>query len=415
MQRKLFTLIILVATVYLTANRGYSQRIVADSLKAHVYYLASDQLQGRAPGTKGEKLAQQYIIRKFESIGLKPLGQEGYLQPFAYRRNLNPHDTTARKSVACKGSNVIGYLDNGAAYTLVIGAHYDHLGHGESGSPLEKKGKKKVVFNGADDNASGVAGVIELARYFSGNDRKEAFNLLFICFSAEEDGLIGSKFFTRNPTADLGTLTAMINMDMIGRLSDSSRSLMVYGTGTHPGFPEMLNRHNPGFKLVQDSSGSGPSDHASFYQKNIPVLHFFTGQHSDYHKSGDDAEKCNYPGSAAVLDYVITLCEHLPSDQKLAFTQTKQKEMGRGGFKVTMGIMPDYTFEGKGLRIDGVTEGKPAQKAGIRTGDILVQLGETRINTIREYMGCLSTLEKGQRVKAILLRDGKEVETEVLF
>jgi len=392
-----------------------AQTINVDSLKKHVYYLASDQLGGRAPGTKGEKLAQEYIQKEYSKIGLIPKGNKGYLQAFTYRRNLNPHDTTAKKSVACKGSNVVGFLDNQAEYTLVIGAHYDHLGHGESGSPLEKTGKKKAIFNGADDNASGVAGVIELARYFSTNTTKENHNFLFICFSAEEDGLIGSKYYANNPTIEIASINAMLNMDMIGRLSDSSRALMVYGVGTNPGFTELVRQHNTQFKLVLDSSGSGPSDHASFYRKNLPVLHFFTGQHSDYHKSTDDAEKCNYTGSAEVLNYIAKLAEKIPGDSKLNFTPTVQKESSRGGFKVTMGIMPDYTFEGKGLRIDGVSEGKPALKAGLKQNDVIIQLGETPIQNIRDYMGCLSKYSKGDKVPVKVIRENKEVELVVEF
>jgi hypothetical protein len=411
MKIKIFT----IGLFLLSSLSIQAQNIHADSLKKHVYYLASDQLGGRAPGTKGEKLAQEYIQTEFSKIGLIPKGNKGYLQAFTYRRNLNPHDTTAKKSVACKGSNVVGFLDNQAELTLVIGAHYDHLGHGESGSPLEKTGKKKAIFNGADDNASGVAGVIELARYFSTNSTQENHNLLFICFSGEEDGLIGSKYYANNPTIEIASINAMLNMDMIGRLSDSSRALMVYGVGTHPGFTELVRQHNTQFKLVLDSSGSGPSDHASFYRKNLPVLHFFTGQHSDYHKSTDDAEKCNYTGSADMLNYIAKLAEAIPGNSKLIFTPTVQKESSRGGFKVTMGIMPDYTFEGKGLRVDGVSEGKPAQKAGLKQNDVIIQLGETPIQNIRDYMGCLSKYNKGDKVPVKLIREGKEIELGVEF
>lgn len=407
--------IVLVCLIPFCSILVNAQNINADSLKKHVYYLASDQLGGRAPGTKGEKLAQEYIQKEFSKLGLIPKGNKGYIQAFNYRRNLNPHDTTAKKSIACKGSNVVGFLDNQAEFTLVIGAHYDHLGHGESGSPLEKTGKKIVIFNGADDNASGVAGVIELARYFSTNSTKENHNLLFICFSGEEDGLIGSKYYANNPTIDIASINAMLNMDMIGRLSDSSRALMVYGVGTHPGFTELLNQHNKNFKLVLDSSGSGPSDHASFYRKNLPVLHFFTGQHSDYHKSTDDADKCNYSGSAEVLNYLAKLAEEIPGNSKLSFTPTAQKETNRGGFKVTMGIMPDYTFDGKGLRIDGVTEGKPAQKAGLKQNDVIILLGENPIQNIRDYMGCLSKYNKGDKVPVKIIRENKEVELVVEF
>jgi Zn-dependent M28 family amino/carboxypeptidase len=392
----------------------YTQNISADSLKKHVFYLASDKLGGRAPGSKGEKLAQRYIQQAYSQIGLIPKGTQGYLQPFQYKRNLNPHDTTGKKSIACKGSNILGFIDNQATYTIVIGAHYDHLGHGESGSPLEK-GKKKKIFNGADDNASGVAGVIELARYFAGNNQQEKHNFLFMCFSAEEDGLIGSKYFTNYPTLELLNVNVMLNMDMIGRLNDSTRALMVYGVGTSPGFPDFVRNHAGNLKLVLDSAGAGPSDHASFYRKNIPVLHFFTGQHSDYHKSTDDADKCNYSGSAEVLDFIIRLTENISGDAKLAFTPTVQKETARGGFKVSMGIMPDYSYEGKGLRIDGVTEGKPAQRAGIKANDVLIELNGKAVQNIRDYMGMLSQFNKGDKVPVKVQRNQEIVELEVVF
>lgn len=406
--------IILLVLLFVCIRLNFAQTISADSLKKHVYYLASDKLGGRAPGSKGEKLAQQYIQKAFSQIGLIPKGSKGYLQPFAYKRNLNFHDTTSKKTISCKGTNILGFIDNQAPYTLVIGAHYDHLGQGESGSPLEKS-KTKKIFNGADDNASGVAGVIELSRYYANNNIQEKHNFLFMCFSAEEDGLIGSKYFTNNPTLELMNINAMLNMDMIGRLNDSTRALMVYGIGTNPGFTDLVKKHAGNLKLVLDSAGSGPSDHASFYRKNIPVMHFFTGQHSDYHKSTDDAEKCNYTGSAEVLNFIIRLAEDIPGETKLAFTPTVQKETPRGGYKVTMGIMPDYAYEGKGLKIDGVTEGKPAHKAGIKANDVLIELNGKPIQNIREYVGMLSQFKKGDKVPLKVERNQEIVELEVQF
>jgi hypothetical protein len=271
------------------------------------------------------------------------------------------------------------------------------------------------VHNGADDNASGTSGVIELARYYTSNGRKEAFNFLFICFSGEELGLMGSKRFCENPTIDLTKVNYMINMDMIGRLNDSTKALMIYGVGTAPDWVPMINGTNSVFKIKQDRSGIGPSDQTSFYLKNIPVLHFFTGQHSDYHKPGDDAEKVNYNGEKLVLEYIIQLIDQTEKLPKLKFQTTKNPDMGRSKFKVTLGIMPDYTFEGPGLKIDGVTDGKPASAAGVKTGDVLIEMGGVEIKKMGDYMAQLQKFSKGETTTIKVQRGGEVLTLNVTF
>jgi Zn-dependent M28 family amino/carboxypeptidase len=184
------------------------------------------------------------------------------------------------------------------------------------GSSLDANPKEKI-HNGADDNASGVAGVIELARYFASNNKTENTNFLFACFSGEELGLIGSKFLTENSPVDNGSVTYMINMDMIGRLDPQSRALMIHGTGTSPVWEPLLKKLSPKFSIKTDSSGTGPSDHTSFYLKDIPVLHFFTGAHSDYHKPSDDFEKINYAGEADVLKLIAQIINELDGELPL--------------------------------------------------------------------------------------------------
>jgi Zn-dependent M28 family amino/carboxypeptidase len=401
------------ATLLLSfAGVGIAQNITVDVIKPHITYLADDKLQGREPGTKGEKLAIKYISQQFKSYGLKPMGSKGYAQPFTYKTKKTPHDTVANGTPK-NGSNIIGFLDNGAAKTIVIGGHFDHLGFREHGSSLDKN--KKLIHNGADDNASGTAGVLALANYFANNGIKEKSNFLFMCYSAEEDGLIGSKYFTNNPTIDLSKISAMINMDMIGRLNDSTKKLMVFGVGTSPAYTNIFANTKTNLTLGFDSSGIGPSDQTSFYLKNIPVLHFFTGQHTDYHKSTDDTEKINFAGEVEVLQFIQQIASALAETENIPFTKTKQPEQARVSFKVTLGIMPDYSFEGKGVKIDAVNEGKPAILAGMQAGDVLIQLGEFTVNNMQDYMKALSKHSKGQQVQATVLRAGNPVNLSVTF
>lgn len=391
---------------------SFAQLITEAKIKKHVTYLASDKLQGREPGTKGEQLAYQYIQKQFKRMHLLPKGSEAYLQGFTYKTKASPHDTVGIGKQK-NGTNVVGYLDNNAAYTIVIGAHYDHLGYDEHPSSLDKN--KRLIHNGADDNASGTAGVLELAYHFVNNGIKEKCNFLFICFSGEEDGLIGSKYYTNNPTIDLNTVQCMINMDMVGRLNDSTKKVMVYGVGTSPGYESVFANLATPLNLAFDSSGIGPSDQTSFYLKDIPVLHFFTGQHSDYHKSSDDAEKINYAGEKQVLELIATVTGKLAVQPRLTFTKTKQPEQQRVSFKVTLGIMPDYTYEGIGLKIDAVTEGKPAEKAGLLSGDIITEMGSAKIENIYDYMKALGTFNKGETSTIVVTRNKNKMQFNLTF
>jgi aminopeptidase-like protein len=312
--------------------------------------------------------------------------------------------------------NLAAFIDNKAPTTIIIGAHYDHLGLGLEGNSLDANPQNKI-HNGADDNASGVAGIIELARYFQTNGKKEKNNFLFLCFSGEELGLYGSKYFTEHPTIDLSTVNYMINLDMVGRLNPDTKHLSVSGSGTSPVWEPLLQRlSNDHVKIKTDSSGTGPSDHTSFYLKNLPVLHFFTGSHSDYHKPSDDWDKINYAGEAEVLQVIVQVIEQLESEPKLAFLTTKSKAMGgTRSFKVTLGIMPSYTSDQEGLLVDGVSDGKPAQKAGILAGDIILQMGDIVIKDIQNYMEALGKFSKGDTVPVRLKRKGEEMTVNVTF
>ncbi|HSU28607.1 MAG TPA: M20/M25/M40 family metallo-hydrolase [Chitinophagaceae bacterium] len=318
------------------------------------------------------------------------------------------------------GHNVIGYIDNNAASTIVLGAHYDHLGYGEDGGSLDPA-KTKSIHNGADDNASGTAALIELARKLKGSNSKKD-NYLFIAFSGEELGLFGSKHFTENPTIDLKTVDCMINMDMVGRLNDSSKVVTVGGYGTSPTWGLLFNNVNDPHifnnRLVFrfDSTGTGPSDHTSFYRKDIPVLFYFTGIHSDYHKPSDDADKINYRGEEAVVDHIFNLVLNLGNREKLVFTKTRETQMSTGSRPgVSLGIMPDYTFSGSGVRADGISEGKAAQKAGLKAGDVIIQLGDLPISSLENYMKALGTFKKGDKTKVKIKRGNETLEVPVEF
>ncbi len=403
---RFFSLLLLYAPLTLLA-----QAPEAEKVKAHVSFLAKDELEGRGTGTEGERKAAKYIESQFKKLKLKPYGDnKTYYQTFDFKGGT--HGT----GEAGKAANLVAYLDNGASTTVIIGAHYDHLGMGNQGSSLDANPAGKI-HNGADDNASGVAGMLELARYFKTNKVKESNNFLFLAFSGEELGLYGSDYFVEHPTLDLATVNYMVNLDMVGRLDPKNGGLSVSGSGTSPGWEPLLKSlSTTEVPISTDSSGTGPSDHTKFYLKKMPVLHFFTGSHSDYHKPSDDADKINAPGEVAVLNVIIKVIESTEGQPKLAYLTTKSKSMGGSrSFKVTMGVMPSYSAKVTGLKVDGVSEGKPAQKAGILTGDVIVQIGELSIKDMESYMDALGKFEKGMTVPVKVLRGDKEVVVNVTF
>ncbi len=311
------------------------------------------------------------------------------------------------------GNNVIGYVDNQREYTIVIGAHYDHLGYG--GHESLYRGEK-AIHNGADDNASGTAALIEIARRIKNSNLKN-YNYLFIAFSGEEKGLLGSAYFTKHPTIDLSKVNYMLNMDMVGRLKQNDHVLLINGAGTSPEWKSLLTEPaDSSLRIKTTESGIGPSDHTSFYLSNIPALHFFSGTHADYHKPSDDEPLINYDGMELIINYMYGLIEKTNTMPKLAFAKTNDASNDDAPrFKVTLGVVPDYTYEGNGMRIDGVTEGKPASHAGLLKGDIVIQLGDEKVADMMSYMKALSKFKKGQTTKVKVIRDKTELEKEVTF
>lgn len=326
-------------------------------------------------------------------------------------------DINVRKAER-SGTNVAAYIDNKAPYTVILGAHFDHLGYGEDeNSRLANAHKEHQVHHGADDNASGTAALLQMACWVK-KKKLHNYNYLFLNFSGEELGLFGSKMFVKEQHIDSARTAYMLNMDMLGRLNDSTHTLQVGGVGTSPAWGEVVELVKKDFKVTIDSSGQGPSDHTSFYNAGIPVLFFFTGLHTDYHKPSDLADRINYKGEAEVLKYVQkTVLLMDGNNVKPAFTPTKNTQMtsGKSRFKVTLGIMPDYTFQDGGVKVDGVTDSKPAMKAGVKAGDIITMLGGQKITGMQTYMEALGKLSPGEKTTVTLTREGKEVQLPLEF
>jgi len=288
------------------------------------------------------------------------------------------------------------------------------LGYGEDHNSLYA-GSTPMIHNGADDNASGTAALIEISKVLKTSGNKD-FNFLFVAFSGEELGLYGSKYFVEHCPIPLSDIDYMINMDMVGRLNDSTHAISIGGYGTSPAWGKLIEPTTSYLRIKTDSAGSGPSDHTSFYRKDIPVLFFFTGTHSDYHKPTDDAEKVNAAGEWHITQYIVSLINQTATYGKLEFTKTREAaSSGKSSFKVTMGIMPDYTFSGDGVLVDGVSDGRPAKKAGIIAGDVIVQLGEHKVSDVQTYMQALNKFNKGEKTTVTFKRGSSEMKADLVF
>ncbi|MGA1771069.1 MAG: M28 family peptidase [Flavobacteriaceae bacterium] len=400
--------------IFLSLMACSSPKSTPETLKNDVQTLASDAFEGRQTGTPAEQKAANYIANRFDALGLEPLGTDGFFQTFNFKPSTDPHQETTfvegEKEGYTQGTNVVGFLNNRAAQTVIIGAHYDHLGYGTESSLY--RDSIPAIHNGADDNASGVATMLHLAGRTKELGTQN--NYLFLAFSGEELGLLGSNYFIKNtPIADT-SYNYMINMDMVGRLKED-KSLAVYGVGTAPVFKQTLTANNNFFKLIFNESGIGPSDHTSFYLADIPVLHFFTGQHEDYHKPSDDADKINYAGMEELSDYIIALVNDLDNNGKLSFRTTINESEATPRFSVSLGVVPDYLFDGEGMRIDGVSEGKVAQAVGLQKGDVVVGLGGEKVTNMMDYMKALSKFKKGDTTTVTINRSGASRTFDVVF
>jgi len=359
-------------------------------------------------------LANKVLAETGETVGSLEVQMEKENRSFGLLTNVELAINVNIELKETESQNVVAMVpgtdENLKNEYVVVGAHYDHLGMGGPGS-----GSRAIdtiaVHNGADDNASGVAAIIEMAEKTaaSGENRR---SIIFAAFGAEEMGLIGSKTFTDKPPVQTEKMTGMFNFDMVGRLDTASNSLSIGGTKTSIETEQILNDLNPGFSLALSEEGVGPSDHASFYLQNVPVFFISTGAHSDYHTPNDDTEFINFEGARKVTEYAYDLLKEVANrDSALTFREAGAKfQRSRGGrFKVTLGVMPDFAgMEKRGMRIDAVSKGKPAEKGGMEKGDIITAIDGKKVSNIYDYMNRLQSLEAGQTITVDILRDNKE-------
>lgn len=314
--------------------------------------------------------------------------------------------------------NVLGFIDNQADQTIVIGAHHDHLGRGQKGGSLaETPGE---IHNGADDNASGVAGLFEIAQAILKKPKKYLNNnYLFIAFSGEEQGLVGSKYFVKSRLMREQNVNFMMNMDMIGHLDSTQKTLIINGVGSSPAWNKAISEVSYSkrkiAKIKTTESGIGASDHTSFYLADIPAVHFFTGQHAYYHKPTDDPSIVNYGGEAFVISYMLKMLQKMNGYGEVSFTETAAEETTRLNFKVTLGIMPDYIFDGEGMRVDGVKPERPGSKSGMLKGDIIIGMGDQTIANIQDYMKALSSYNKNDQTTVTIRRNNEVKVLNVTF
>ncbi|HUQ20374.1 MAG TPA: M28 family peptidase [Gemmatimonadaceae bacterium] len=402
-----------------TGARGTAGPSHPDStlIRRDIAYLASDALEGRLTGTAGNDSAAVYIARRYKSLGLKPLTPD-YLQRF---EAVSAEDAHAGRTEPRKTENVIAVLP-GTDPTLrgeyvVIGAHFDHLGR--SSTFAQDPEAKDAIRNGADDNASGTAAVLELARLFRAHPTRRS--IVFANFSGEELGLLGSQWFVSHPPVPIQRIVAMINFDMVGRLA--SNKLIVYGTGTASELASLLDSANTsldgGSLTVRGvGDGYGPSDQTSFYAKDIPVLHFFTDQHEDYHRATDDVEKINAAGEARIVDLAMRVVRSVadrPSHLTFVRMAAPSTRMGsREGSQTYLGSVPDMSAtDVVGMRLMGVRPDSPADKGGLKTGDVIVEFGGTSVKDLYSYTDALYAHKPGDVVKVVVMRGTQRVELSV--
>ena len=393
-------------------------RAVADStaIRSDIAYLASDRLEGRLTGTPGNDSAAAFIARKYASLKLRAAYPD-YLQKFVARPAAAAHvgDTAGRAT-----QNVVAILRGSdqryAGQYIVIGAHFDHLGR-ETQYAMDPAAKNEIR-NGADDNASGTAAVLQLARMLSVS--KPRRSVIFANFSGEEEGLLGSQYFVDNPPVARDSIVAMMNFDMVGRLQNDK--LLVYGTGTATELSALLDSANakgmPALKVEGSGDGFGSSDQSSFYAKDIPVLHFFTDIHDDYHRATDDVEKIDAGGEARVVDLAYRVIESI-DDRASRLTFVKSAPPARmaassTGSQVYLGSVPNMSAGSvPGLKLSGVRAGSPADKGGLKADDIIVELAGKPVTDLQSYSDALYSNKPGDTVKIAFLRDGKRMETSV--
>jgi aminopeptidase YwaD len=445
--RVLFLIIAVANAAFAQSAQPASQ--LEQNLRRHVEVLASDKFEGRRAGEPGANAAGEYVVAEFRKLKLQPgvsaNGKASYKQSFSYSPVRDPHSTpgdptsTPASRSAKQAFNVIGILPgNDPALkneAIVIGAHYDHLGRGGQGSLAANSTE---IHHGADDNASGTAAVIELARQFA-KEKKNKRTIVFMAFSGEEDGLFGSKYYVNNPAWPLDKTVAMINLDMVGRLNENK--LNVGGIGTANELAPLVQNQNaeiigktstlkdangnatatvrgaiPIFNLQLNQDGFGPSDHSSFYGKQIPVLFFFTGTHLDYHKPTDTNEKINYDGLERISNYVAAIARTIdenPSRPTYKTAPTSQQNT-RMGFNVSLGTIPSYADSTDGMVLDGVRDDSPASRAGLRKDDKVIKLAGKDIKNVYDYTAALGEMKAGEEYEVVIKRGSETITLKIV-
>lgn len=383
-----------------------------DFLQEHVSWLADEERGGRLAGTIDEAEAANYISDQFLQYGLLPAGdRDTYIQQFTLDgpmvQSMELEDRVSR--------NVVGVIE-GEEFPdryIVIGAHYD--GQGMGGVISMNMDAEPALHYSADDNASGTAGLFYLAKEFA--EERPQSSILMVAFSGEELGLIGSQYFVDEMEITPDSVLAMINLDMIGRLNDNE--LNIFGTGTSSQWESILSEvERDSLEITTSAGGMGASDHSSFYQADIPVLHYFTGTHDQYHRETDTADLINYSGMIRVLEHVEGVARRLDSmsPSEMDFVEsTDQRSITRMRDGVTLGVMPDYTYSDGGFRIDEVRPDGPAAEAGLEDGDIIIGMDGEEIGDIYDYMEVLNNIESGDTISVLIFRDEEEMELEVIF
>ena len=421
----------LLAACRTVERRAASARPEADRLQRDIAYLADDRLEGRGTGTAGNDSAASWLGRRHAALGLQPVVVDTtrngcttdrrrpacrvFLQTFTARGAELAH---AGKPEGLRTQNVVAMVPGRdprlAGEVVVIGAHFDHLGRSPA-SALDPEARD-AIRNGADDNASGTAAVLELARLFAAHPARRS--IVFAHFTAEELGLLGSQWFVDHPPVPLDSIVAMVNFDMVGRLRNDR--LIVYGVNTARELPALLDSANaePKLRISAVGDGFGPSDHSSFYAKGIPVLHFFTDLHDDYHRATDDVEKIDATGEARVVGLAERAVRAI-ADRPARLTAVRvaaapRMSPSREGSNVYLGTIPDMAAnEAAGLRLTGVRPGSPADKGGLAAGDVIVQFGERKVTDLFTYSEALYAHKPGDEVEVVYLRGAARHSTRV--
>jgi len=387
-----------------------------NALRRDVAYLASDALEGRGTGTSGNDSAAAYLAARYRSLDLQAL-TPGYRQPFVARSIAAAH---AGRPAELPTQNVVAMVPGRdpalRGEYLVIGAHFDHLGRSSEGA-LDPE-TPNVIHNGADDNASGTAAVMELARLFKARPTRRS--LVFVNFSGEELGVLGSRHFVEHAPMPMSNVVAMLNFDMVGRMRDDK--LIVYGVATATELKAIVDSANrTGLRITAQGDGFGPSDHSSFYEKNVPVLHFFTDIHEDYHKATDDADKVNVAGEARVVELAERIARDIadrPAHLTFVRVAAPAAAMGssREGSNTCLGSVPDMAAgDITGVKLSSVRAGSPAEVGGLRAGDVIVELGGRPVKDLYEYSNALYSHKPGEEISIVVMREGARVEMKVVL